>query len=66
MRGLHEVTQHDHLRVIGGFANFLGRAPDTTSAGNIRRFQVYQAESGVQPLTVMVLCRRAPRPSPDR
>jgi integrase/recombinase XerD len=52
MRGLREETQRDYLRVVSGFAGFLGRAPDTTTVEDIRRFQVHQAESGVQPPTI--------------
>ena len=52
MRGLREETQRDDLRVVSGFAAFLGRAPDTATAEDIRRFQVHQSESGVQPPTI--------------
>ena len=52
MRGLCEGTQRDYLRVVGGFAAFLGRAPDTASAEDLRRFQVHQSESGIQPATI--------------
>ena len=52
MRGLREETQRDYLRVVSGFAAFLGRAPDTATAEDIRRFQVHQSESGVQPPTI--------------
>jgi integrase/recombinase XerD len=52
MRGLRSHTQHDHIRFVRGFAAFLGRSPDTATAEDIRRFQVYQHESGVQPPTI--------------
>ena len=52
MRGLREETQRNYLRDVSGFARFLGRAPDTATADDIRHFQVHQAESGVQPPTV--------------
>ncbi len=52
MRGLREETQRDYLRVVSGFAIFLGRAPDTAMAEDIRHFQVHQSESGVQPPTI--------------
>ena len=52
MRGLREATQRDYIRFVGSFAAFLGRPPDTATAEDIRRFQVHQAESGVQPPTV--------------
>jgi integrase/recombinase XerD len=52
MRGLRKATQRDYIRFVGSFAAFLGRPPDTATAEDIRRFQVHQAESGVQPPTV--------------
>jgi integrase/recombinase XerD len=51
MRGLREHTQHDYVRFVRSFASFLRRPPDTATAEDIRRFQVHQAESGVQPPT---------------
>ncbi len=63
MRGLREETQHAYLHVVSGFAGFLGRAPDTASAAGLRRFQVHQAESGVQPPQV---ARREVRPEIHR
>jgi hypothetical protein len=52
MHGLREETQHDYIRFVSDFAAFLGRAPDTATAEDIRRFQLHQAESGVQPPTI--------------
>jgi integrase/recombinase XerD len=52
MRGLREETQRDYIRFVSGFAAFLGRAPDTATAEDIRRFQVHQTESGLQPPTI--------------
>src|SRR5258705_5161817 len=52
MRGLREETQRDYIRFVRSFASFLGRRPDTAAAEDIRRFQVHQAESGVQPPTI--------------
>jgi len=52
MRGLREHTQHDYIRFVRDFASFLGRPPDTATAEDIRRFQVHQAEGGVQPPTI--------------
>jgi Phage integrase, N-terminal SAM-like domain len=51
MRGLRSDTQHDYVRVVRSFAAFLGQPPDTATAEDIRRFQVHQRESGVQPPT---------------
>jgi integrase/recombinase XerD len=52
MRGLREKTQHDYIHFVRSFAAFLGRSPDTATAEDIRRFQVHQIESGVQPPTI--------------
>jgi hypothetical protein len=52
MRGLREATQRDYVRFVQSFAAFLRRPQDTAAAEDIRRFQIYQAESGVQPPTI--------------
>src|SRR3954451_11441003 len=52
MHGLCEATQRDYLRFVRSFAAFLRRPPDTATAEDIRRFQAFQAESGVQPTTI--------------
>src|ERR1700685_3225154 len=52
MRGLRSDTQHEYIRFVRSFASFLGRPPDTATAEDIRRFQVHQAESGMQPPTI--------------
>jgi len=52
MRGLRQETQRNYLRSVWSFAGFLKRPPDTATADDIRRFQVNQAENGVQPQSV--------------
>ena len=52
MRGLRSDTQHDYVRVVRSFAAFLRQPPDTATAEDIRRFQIHQRESGVQPPTI--------------
>src|SRR3954471_2284569 len=52
MHGLRDATQRDYLRFVRNFAAFLRRPPDTATPEDIRRFQVFQAESGVQPPTI--------------
>src|SRR6201997_2989635 len=52
MRGLRSATQRDYIRFVRSFASFLRRPPDTATAEDIRRFQVHQAESGMQPPTI--------------
>src|SRR5580704_6533370 len=51
-RGLRQDTQRDYIRFVRSFAEFLRRSPDTATAEDIRRFQVHQHESGVQPPTI--------------
>ena len=52
MRGLRTETQRDYIRIVKSFATFLGRSPDTATAEDVRRFQVYQRESGMQPQSI--------------
>src|ERR1700688_4188900 len=52
MRGLRSDTQHEYIRFVRGFAAFLGQSPDKATAEDIRRFQVHQRDSGVQPPTI--------------
>ena len=52
MRGLGPHTQQDYVRHVRGFAVFLGRPPDTATAGDIRRFQLHQHETGVSASTI--------------
>ena len=52
MRGLRQETQRNYLRSVRDFAAFLERPPDTATPEDIRRYQVHQAESGVQPQSV--------------
>jgi integrase/recombinase XerD len=52
MRGLRSDTQRNYIAFVRGFAAFLGRSPDTATAEDVRRFQVHQRESGVQPPTI--------------
>ncbi|MDY8108724.1 tyrosine-type recombinase/integrase [Fulvimarina sp. 2208YS6-2-32] len=52
VRGLREATQRDYIRFVQTFAAFLGRSPETATADDLRRFQVHQAQTGVQPPTI--------------
>src|SRR5450755_2138396 len=52
VRKFGEKTQHDYIRHIENFARFLGRLPDTATAEDLRRYQVHQTETGVQPPSV--------------
>lgn len=52
MRGLGSHTRQDYIRHVRRFATFLGRAPDTATVEDIRRFQLYQHENGVGPAAI--------------
>jgi len=52
MRGLGSHTQQDYVRHVRRFAAFLGRAPDTATTEDIRRFQLRQHENGMGPATI--------------
>ena len=52
MRGLHEDTQRSFIMSVRNFAAFLGRSPETATPEDVRRFQIHQADIGVQPPTV--------------
>ena len=49
VRSFSDKTQHEYIRQVETFARFLGRAPDTASGDDIRRFQLAQVEQGAQP-----------------
>lgn len=52
MHGLRTDTQRNYNRIVRSFAAFLGRPPDTATAEDLRRFQVHQRESGMQPQSI--------------
>ena len=52
MRRFGEKTQSDYIRRVKNFTIFLGRAPDTAEPEDLRRYQVHQSRSGVQPPTM--------------
>ena len=52
VRGFAEKTRHDYVRQVHAFAVFLGRRPDTATAEDLRRFQLHQTESGMQPPSI--------------
>lgn len=47
MRGFVEKTCNDYIRHVRSFAAFIGRAPDTAMAEDLRRFQLMQTEDRV-------------------
>ena len=46
-RDLGRQSQRNHLDSCTRFAAFLGRSPETATADDIRRFQLFLVESGV-------------------
>src|SRR5215210_4420312 len=49
VRGFSEKTRNDYIRNVRAFAAFIGRSPDTATAEDLRRFQLHQWQSGMQP-----------------
>jgi integrase/recombinase XerD len=47
VRGFGAKTRNDYVRHVRTFSAFIGRAPDTTTAEEVRRFQLHQSETGV-------------------
>ena len=45
-------TQREYIRAVKKLASFLGRAPDTASAEDLRLFQVHLTETGANPPTI--------------
>ena len=52
VRAFSEKTRNDYIRNVRGFAAFIGRSPDTATAEDLRRFQLHQAQTGVQPPSI--------------
>ncbi len=51
LRQLGRACQTNYVRGVKKFATFLGHSPETATAEDIRRFQLHQSETGVQPPT---------------
>src|SRR5580698_1771399 len=49
VRGFTEKTRSDYVCNVRAFAAFIGRSPDTATAEDLRRFQLHQTQSGMQP-----------------
>jgi len=52
MRKLSPKTQTSYIRVVKRFAGFLGRSPDTASAEDLRRYQLYLVDHGISPISL--------------
>ncbi len=49
VRRMSEKTQHDYIKHVETFTRFLGRAPDTATSEDLRRFQVHEMQAGSRP-----------------
>src|ERR1700758_2033741 len=49
VRKFSAKTRHDYIRCVETFPKFLGRSPDTAATEDLRRYQVHQTESGINP-----------------
>lgn len=52
LRKFSEKARKDYIRHVRTFAAFLGRSPDSATPDDLRRFQLHQSQSGVQPPTI--------------
>ena len=52
LRKLSAKTQTAYIRAVINFTRFLGRAPDTADAEDLRRYQLHMVEQGVSSITL--------------
>src|ERR1700719_1510491 len=52
VRGFTEETHSNYIREVRAFAAFIRRPPDTATAEELRRFQLHQTQSGMQPPSI--------------
>jgi integrase/recombinase XerD len=52
VRGFTEQTRSNYIRDVRAFAAFIRRPPDTATAEDLRRFQLRQRQSGMQPPSI--------------
>ena len=52
VRGFSEKTRSDYIRSVRASAAFIGRSPDTATAEDLRRFQLHQTQTGMQPPSI--------------
>ena len=52
LRKLSPKTQTDYIRAVKRLAGFLGRSPDTATAEDLRRFQLYLVDHGISPVSL--------------
>src|SRR2546429_5279338 len=52
VRNFGEKTRNDYIRHVKTFTAFIGRSPDTATAEDLRRFQLHQTQTGMQPPSI--------------
>src|SRR5207245_8648484 len=52
VRGFTEETHSNYICEVRAFAAFIRRPPDTATAEDLRRFQLHQTQSGMQPPSI--------------
>src|SRR6266436_2113645 len=52
VHGFNERTRGHYVRHVRAFAAFIRRSPDTATAEDLRRFQLHQRQSGMQPPSI--------------
>jgi site-specific recombinase XerD len=52
MRKLSPKTQDGYIRVVKRFALYLGRSPETASAEELRKYQLYLVDHGISPISL--------------
>jgi len=52
VRGFNEQTRQHYVRHVRSFAAFIRRSPDTATEEDVRRFQLHQRQSGMQPASM--------------
>ena len=52
VRGFTEKTRNDYIRNVRALAAFIGRSPNTATAEDLRRFQLHQTQTGMQPPSI--------------
>jgi integrase/recombinase XerD len=52
VRGFSEKTRNDYIRNVRALAAFIRRSPDTATAEDLRRFQLHQTQTGMQPPSI--------------
>src|SRR6266571_2668083 len=52
VRGFNEHTRSGYVRHVRAFAAFIGQSPGAATAEDLRRFQLHQTQSGMQPPSI--------------